>query len=118
MLNSIPHNAELLSHNVDSISMNHTTAEIRRDLVLLSPLAQTFSNIIDQPVTISTLHDKAAPKSRIAFGSCNEQSRLNPFWPVLEQRKPAAFIWGGDAIYSVSSSKLHVGLCKYDRGRR
>lgn len=94
--------------------MNGTTVEIRRDLVLLSPMVEMLYPTVDQPAPITTMHDNAATKSRIAFGSCNDQSRLNPFWPVLEQRKPAAFIWGGDAIYSVSSSKLHSGLCKYD----
>lgn len=39
--------------------------------------------------------------SRIAFGSCNRQDRQNNFWSLLtESRQPAAFIWGGDAIYA------------------
>ena len=38
--------------------------------------------------------------SRIAFGSCNEQDQQNDFWPIIANRKPAAFIWGGDAIYA------------------
>jgi hypothetical protein len=37
--------------------------------------------------------------NRIAFGSCNEQDLQNNMWPIIEQRNPAAFIWGGDAIY-------------------
>jgi hypothetical protein len=37
--------------------------------------------------------------SRIAFGSCNEQDLQNNFWSIIEEREPAAFIWGGDAIY-------------------
>jgi hypothetical protein len=39
-------------------------------------------------------------KHRIAFGSCNDQDVQNNLWPVIESRKPAAFIWGGDAIYA------------------
>lgn len=38
--------------------------------------------------------------SRIAFGSCNEQSRENKMWSIIESRKPAAFVWGGDSIYA------------------
>eukprot|EP00934_Nitzschia_sp_Nitz4_P002298 Nitzschia sp. Nitz4//scaffold30_size153850//50267//55164//NITZ4_002770-RA/size153850-processed-gene-0.39-mRNA-1//-1//CDS//3329547238//2298//frame0 len=38
--------------------------------------------------------------SRIAFGSCNEQSRHNKMWPIIESREPAAFVWGGDSIYA------------------
>jgi hypothetical protein len=38
--------------------------------------------------------------SRIAFGSCNDQDVQNNLWPIIESRKPAAFIWGGDAIYA------------------
>ncbi|CAB9496460.1 PhoD-like phosphatase [Seminavis robusta] len=37
--------------------------------------------------------------NRIAFGSCNEQDRQNKMWPIIEKRGPAAFIFGGDAIY-------------------
>jgi hypothetical protein len=39
-------------------------------------------------------------KHRIAFGSCNDQDVQNNLWPVIESRQPAAFIWGGDAIYA------------------
>ena len=38
--------------------------------------------------------------SRIAFGSCNEQNRQNNLWQRIESRHPAAFVWGGDAIYA------------------
>jgi hypothetical protein len=37
-------------------------------------------------------------KHRIAFGSCSDQDVQNNLWPVILNRKPAAFIWGGDAI--------------------
>ena len=42
--------------------------------------------------------------SRIAFGSCNSQELVNNLWPVVESRRPAAFVWGGDAIYGDSPS--------------
>ena len=38
--------------------------------------------------------------NRIAFGSCNNHDLVNNLWPVIESRSPAAFIWGGDAIYA------------------
>jgi alkaline phosphatase D len=37
---------------------------------------------------------------RIAFGSCNDQDHQNNLWPIIESRRPAAFVWGGDAIYA------------------
>jgi hypothetical protein len=43
---------------------------------------------------------KPEPKSRIAFGSCNDQDTKNNLWPIIESRNPAAFVWGGDAIYA------------------
>ena len=43
---------------------------------------------------------RPSKKSRIAFGSCNDQDLKNNLWPIIESRDPAAFIWGGDAIYA------------------
>jgi hypothetical protein len=43
---------------------------------------------------------------RIMFGSCNknrpesEEPLLDqPFWPIIEENKPDAWIWGGDNVY-------------------
>lgn len=44
--------------------------------------------------------DEATPTARIAFGSCNNQGNQNNLWPIIESRKPVAFVWGGDAIYA------------------
>ena len=49
------------------------------------------------------LHYKIPP-SRIAFGSCNDQDMVNNLWGIIESRNPAAFIWGGDAIYAGKES--------------
>jgi hypothetical protein len=46
------------------------------------------------------------PPSRIAFGSCNNQDLQNNLWPVIEKRKPAGFIWGGDSIYAGKSIRV------------
>ena len=37
--------------------------------------------------------------TRIQWGSCNESSDPQPFWPVLADRNPDAFIWLGDIVY-------------------
>ena len=43
----------------------------------------------------------ASPRSsRIIFGSCNSQYYEQPFWNVIKNRSPTAFVWGGDAVYS------------------
>lgn len=39
------------------------------------------------------------PITRIQFGSCNESSDVQPFWPVLAAREPDLFIWLGDIVY-------------------
>jgi alkaline phosphatase D len=53
--------------------------------------------IFFETMVLPTNHRRA---DRIAFGSCNRQDRQNNFWPIIEARRPVAFIWGGDAIYA------------------
>ena len=48
--------------------------------------------------------------SRIAFGSCNEQNLKNNMWPIIDKRDPAAFIWGGDAIYGGKNYSIRIGV--------
>jgi hypothetical protein len=52
------------------------------------------------PTMMNNKQEESHSKSRIAFGSCNVQDVQNNLWPIIESRKPAAFIWGGDAIYA------------------
>jgi hypothetical protein len=52
------------------------------------------------PTMMNNEQEESHSKSRIAFGSCNVQDVQNNLWPVIESRKPVAFIWGGDAIYA------------------
>ena len=40
------------------------------------------------------------PSHRIAFGSCSHPALPQPLWKIINSRHPAAFIWGGDAVYS------------------
>lgn len=46
------------------------------------------------------VHETIEGPSRIAFGSCNDHDHQNNLWPIIESRRPAAFVWGGDAIYA------------------
>ncbi|CAM1366095.1 alkaline phosphatase D family protein [Tenacibaculum xiamenense] len=36
----------------------------------------------------------------IAFGSCNDQNKSNPFWTDIIEQSPNLWIWGGDNIYA------------------
>nr|WP_299383821.1 alkaline phosphatase D family protein [Allomuricauda sp.] len=36
----------------------------------------------------------------VAFGSCNKQSKDNPFWDDILDHQPMVWIWGGDNIYA------------------
>ncbi|KAL7480969.1 hypothetical protein ACHAW6_006645 [Cyclotella cf. meneghiniana] len=40
------------------------------------------------------------PRNRIAIASCSHASLSQPLWPILSSRRPAAFVWAGDAIYA------------------
>ncbi|KAL3759827.1 hypothetical protein ACHAWU_007571 [Discostella pseudostelligera] len=37
---------------------------------------------------------------RIAIGSCSHPRLEQPLWQLIRSREPAAFIWGGDSVYS------------------
>ena len=50
---------------------------------------------------------------RIAIASCSHPALPQPLWPIISSRKPAAFVWAGDAIYADSFKGLDwksVGL--------
>ena len=36
----------------------------------------------------------------IAFGSCDNQRLKNELWKSIDENHPAAWIWGGDDVYS------------------
>jgi PhoD-like phosphatase len=61
-----------------------------------------YDRIMVEPSTPVRVDPVSSPRqhSRIAFGSCNDQSQYNALWPQIAARQPAAFIWGGDAIYA------------------
>lgn len=53
------------------------------------------------------MNRQSSRPSRIAFGSCNNQNMTSPLWPIIESRDVAAFVWGGDAVYSDYNSGLN-----------
>ena len=56
---------------------------------------------------------------RLAFGSCSHPALPQPLWPIISSRKPAGFIWGGDAIYADHFAGLNwtaVGLHRSSEG--
>ena len=56
---------------------------------------------------------KAAPISRIAFGSCCRQDRPQPIWDSIVATKPDAFIWLGDNVYA-DTEDMAVMRQKYE----
>lgn len=37
--------------------------------------------------------------TRILFGSCNKHYKEQPLWPMINDRNPDLWIWGGDIVY-------------------
>ena len=52
--------------------------------------------------------------SRIAFGSCNSQDKLQPLWSSIQKENPDLWIWTGDNIYA-DTEDPDVFREKYDR---
>ncbi|KAL4159991.1 hypothetical protein PRNP1_000563 [Phytophthora ramorum] len=46
------------------------------------------------------VEDLKEPLTRVAFGSCNDQSFPQPMWPNISAHKPELWIWMGDNIYA------------------
>jgi len=52
---------------------------------------------------------------RIAFGSCSHPSLPQPLWKIIKSRRPAAFVWGGDAIYADKYAGLNLTVVGWHR---
>jgi hypothetical protein len=91
---------EVLSRDIhdesiaSSISMNNSTSS--QTLITNRTEINVNTNMMISDVRL----EPNEKKSRIAFGSCNDQKMKNNLWNVITSRNPAAFIWGGDAIYA------------------
>jgi hypothetical protein len=78
------------------LSLTRTTRTYTNDM---NQLCNTSGVAVAQPAS-KTTQTIRKNTNRIAFGSCNEQNYKNRLWNIIQQRKPNAFIWGGDAIYA------------------
>lgn len=47
----------------------------------------------------------------IAFGSCNNQDKVNRMWPHIRASKPDLWIWLGDNVYSYPSPCRFPSSC-------
>ncbi|KAI3745558.1 hypothetical protein L6452_07958 [Arctium lappa] len=63
----------------------------------------TSSSVVVLAISIAFTFSAAAPQqpliSRIAFGSCANQTSPQPIWDAIVDFKPQVFIWLGDNIY-------------------
>lgn len=51
---------------------------------------------------------KRARETRIAFGSCADQTYPQPIWPAIAATDPALFIFGGDNVYADTEDPVHM----------
>jgi hypothetical protein len=65
-----------------------------------STFVSHFLGALNRSMAHHLVYETTEGPSRIAFGSCNDQDHQNNLWPIIESRSPAAFVWGGDAIYA------------------
>lgn len=56
----------------------------------------------------STVSKEKSFDFTIAFGSCNNQTLVNPFWAEIEKNKPEVWIWGGDIIYADTDDMAYM----------
>ena len=49
-----------------------------------------------------------SPLSRIAFGSCANESRPQPIWEAINELKPELFIFTGDNVYADSADPVKL----------
>lgn len=54
------------------------------------------------------------PITTIAFGSCNDEDKPQPLWPVIAAENPDLWIWTGDNIYADTEDPAEF-RAKYDK---
>ncbi|GJM85411.1 hypothetical protein PR202_ga01857 [Eleusine coracana subsp. coracana] len=59
-------------------------------------------------VSVGAAPDAAAVVSRIAFGSCANQSAPQPIWDAIAGFDPHVFIWLGDNVYGDNKRPFRV----------
>ena len=60
-------------------------------------------------LTVLAVHAHAEePLSRIAFGSCANESRPQPIWEAINEMKPQLFIFTGDNVYADTADPVKL----------
>lgn len=52
----------------------------------------------DTTPRVPSVSDIKKPLSKIAFGSCNDQSMDQPLWPNIAAHEPELWLWMGDNV--------------------
>jgi hypothetical protein len=107
----------LFTEDEDSAATFNSSSPTASSITLLLPTVMSPEQrpLVDNGIrrsmyeASSTIETSSILPSRIAFGSCNDQGRQNNLWPIIESRKPVAFVWGGDAIYAGMALKEYIG---------
>lgn len=66
------------------------------------------TNTQTETVEHSNIHES---DFTIAFGSCNDQKKENPFWGQISKHSPDVWIWGGDIIYCDTENMDTLAKC-------
>lgn len=78
---------------------------------LTMAMAMPYSSNDKPPSSIEFRRNLRLRNSRIAFGSCNSQYYENPFWDIIRERHPTAFVWAGDAVYADDRDECREECC-------
>lgn len=91
---------------------------MRQVLVLFFVVVGAFS--CKSTLDISATNNTSGEVFVVAFGSCNKQYEVNPFWDDILMYNPDVWIWGGDNIYASEDfrlGKLKRGYAKQNRNK-
>ncbi|HEX6368859.1 MAG TPA: alkaline phosphatase D family protein [Longimicrobium sp.] len=89
------------------------TTTIRRSITLAAAL---LAGACMEPRPDSRPAAAQGPLTRIAFGSCSDETRPQPLWmPILNQR-PGLWIWLGDNVYA-DTDDMGAMRQAYDNGK-
>ena len=78
---------------------------------LLAPYYDALAEQVELPVAGPNISlDTSAPLTRLAFGSCNHQSRSQHMWAQIAATNPQAFLFIGDNNYGDNGWSGDAGL--------
>lgn len=61
-------------------------------------LVTTAAGTSDTSARVLSVSDIHEPLERVAFGSCNDQSKDQPLWSSILAREPQLWLWMGDNV--------------------